>query len=204
MTEKSLELDLATTRSLLRAVDDALPDGPEIAIRVDGGVGVMSINPTRVTQDVDMFEPRYSDDLRQAILVVAKHNDLPESWMNNDPALFGGIDVDVFDVAREPLFRGRRLVVYIFDLPALLALKILASRDRDTDDITLLMHKTGLTTPRQLRQLLRDYFDHQPQLQAELNWAYLNVQDLRLREIVGFGCVGRCVGHDVTRIPRAA
>ena len=27
---------------------------------------------------------------------------------------------------------------------------------------------------------------------------------LRLRANVGFGCAGRCVGHDVTRIPRAA
>ena len=26
----------------------------------------------------------------------------------------------------------------------------------------------------------------------------------RLRDFVGFGCAGRCVGHDVTRIARAA
>ena len=30
------------------------------------------------------------------------------------------------------------------------------------------------------------------------------MQKLRLRDFVGFGCAGRCVGHDVTRIARAA
>ena len=138
---------------------------------------MMTVDQGRLTEDIDMFESRYPDDLHTAILTVADIEGLPDSWMNNDPA-HSGINVDDIDTASGPLFSGRRLTVYAFDIYGLLALKVLASRDRDTGDALLLMHRTGITTPARLRQLLQDYFGHQPQLQADLGWAYLNVDDL--------------------------
>lgn len=163
--------------SLLRAVDDILPDGSRIVIRVGGGVGMMTVDHGRLTEDIDMFESRYPSDLHEAILTVANNEGLPDRWMNNDPA-HSGINVNDIDTASDPLFCGRRLTVYSLNLYGLLALKVLASRDRDTEDILLLMHKTRITTPGRLRRLLEDYFGHQPQLQADLDWAYLNVEDL--------------------------
>ena len=172
-----ITLDWNRVMSLLRAVDNILPDGPRIVVRVGGGVGVMTVDRSRLTEDIDMFEPRYPSDLHNAILTVANNEGLPDSWMNNDPA-HSGINVDYLDTAADPLFYGRRLTVYSFDIYGLLALKVLASRDRDTEDILLLMHKTRITTPSRLRRLLDDFFGHQPQLQADLDWAYLNVEDL--------------------------
>ena len=163
--------------SLLSAVDNILPDGPRIVIRVGGGVGMMTVDQCRLTEDIDMFESRYPSDLQNAILTVANDEGLPDSWMNNDPA-HSGINVEELDTAADPMFCGRRLTVYSFDIYGLLALKVLASRDRDTEDILLLMHKTRITTPSRLRRFLDDFFGHQMQLQADLNWAYLNVEDL--------------------------
>lgn len=163
--------------SLLHAVDDILPDGPRIVVRVGGGVGMMTVDPSRLTEDIDMFESRYPSDLHDAILTVANDEGLPDTWMNNDPA-HTGINPDDLDTATDPLFSGRRLTVHSFDIPGLLALKMLAGRDRDTEDILLLMHKTRMTTPPRLRRLLDDFFGHRPQLQADLNWAHLNVEYL--------------------------
>ena len=103
-----------------------------------------------------MFESRYPSDLHEAILTVANNEGLPDSWMNNDPA-HSGINVNDLDTASDPLFCGRRLTVYSFDMYGLLALKVLASRDRDTEDILLLMHKTRITTPGRLRRLQRTF-----------------------------------------------
>ena len=172
-----ITLDWNRMISLLRAVDNILPDGPRIVVRVGGGVGMMTVDRTRLTEDIDMFESRYPSDLHDAILAVASSEGLPDSWMNNDPA-HSGINADDLDTAADPLFCGRRLTVYSFDIPGLLALKMLAGRDRDTEDILLLMHRTRMTTPPRLRRLLDDFFRHQPQLQAATNWAYLNVEDL--------------------------
>ncbi len=161
--------------SLLGAVDDQLPDGPPIHIRVGGGVGMMKLDPHRLTEDVDLFDRCYPAELRRAAVSVARSEGLADDWLNNDIGRFG-IDTDSFDTDQAPLFVGRRLVVSTFDPHALLALKLLAGRETDTSDIFLLMSATGLTSPAGLRELLDDCFGHQ-EMKGLLDWAYARVDD---------------------------
>ncbi len=162
--------------ALLQAVDDQLQDGPPIHIRVGGGVGMMRVNPHRLTEDVDVFDRSYPDELHRAAAAVAKNEGLPADWLNNDIAHFG-IDTEGFDTDPAPLFAGRRLVVTCFSLRALLALKLLAGRETDTNDILLLMRETGLTSPAGLREMLDDYLGYQ-ETKSSRDWAYARVEDL--------------------------
>lgn len=166
-------LDADRVITLLRAVDDELPDGPPIHVRVGGGVGMMSYDPGRLTDDVDMFDRNPPDELLDAAARVAKRQGLPDRWLNNQVARFG-IDGTGFELDPSPLFSGRRLVVHAFDTYALLALKLRAGRGKDTKDILMLMRATGITTPDGLRRVLDDYFaGYGPD-----NWAYINTDDL--------------------------
>lgn len=162
--------------ALLQAVDDQLPDGPPIHIRVGGGVGMMRLNPHRLTDDVDVFDRSYPDELHRAAVAVANNEGLPADWLNNDIAHFG-IDTEGFDTDPAPLFAGRRLVVTSFSLRALLTLKLLAGRETDTNDIFLLMRETGLTSPAGLREMLDDYLGYQ-ETKGSRDWAYARVEDL--------------------------
>ena len=166
-------LDLGRVMHLLRAVDDHLGDGPPIRVLVGGGVAMMRHNPNRLTVDVDVFDYWLPDELQRAAAKVARSAGLPGDWLNND-VRYVSVNTDGFDVDPAPLFAGKRLVVNLFSVHSLLVLKLLASRDRDEEDIFLLMHKTGLTTPAALRAFLDEHVEQQP----GLNWAYVRIEDL--------------------------
>ena len=80
---------LSRVIALFHAVDDLLEDGPPIAIRVGGGAAMMLHNPSRLTEDVDVFDRVLPPELREAAIRVARSEGIPDSWLNNEVARLG-------------------------------------------------------------------------------------------------------------------
>ena len=113
-----------------------------------------------------MFDRALPPELREAAIRVARSEGIPDSWLNNEVARLGE-DGTGFGLDQTPLFSGRRLFVYAFDMYALIALKLVARRDKDEDDIFRLMEATHHTTPSSLAELVADYFGPQGYAWAE-------------------------------------
>ena len=158
---------LARVLELLAAVDAELPEGPPIEVPVGGAVAMMSIAPGRVSEDIDAYEPLLHLDLVAAILVVAEREGLDPGWFNNAAAQFG---LPEFDLRPQPLYSGRRLVVRIMEPVTMLLLKLNAGRDKDMDDILLLMTDSGFTTEDDLLMLIASYFDDHPTSNLDREW----------------------------------
>ncbi len=73
---------LSRVIALLHTVDDLLEDGPPIAIRVGGGAAMMLHNPSRLTEDVDVFDRVLPPELREAAIRVARSEGIPDSRLD--------------------------------------------------------------------------------------------------------------------------
>jgi len=158
---------LARVLELVAAVDAAMPQGPPIEIAVGGAVAMMQIAPGRLSEDIDVYEASLHPDLAAAVEVVAEREGLDPGWLNNAAAQFG---LPVFDVRPEPLYEGRRLVLRVMEPVTMLLLKLNAGRDKDLNDIVLLMDGTGFTTEDDLLMLIDSYFEDHPDSNPARAW----------------------------------
>jgi len=152
---------------LVAAVDAAMPEGTPIEVAVGGAVAMMQIAPGRLSEDIDVYEASLPPDLAAAVEVVAEREGLDPGWLNNAAAQFG---LPVFDVRPEPLYEGRRLVLRVMEPVTMLLLKLNAGRDKDVNDILLLMGETGFTTEDDLFMLIDSYFEDHPESNLDRAW----------------------------------
>lgn len=158
---------LARVLELVAAVDAAMPEGPPIEVAVGGAVAMMQIAPGRLSEDIDVYEASLHPDLTAAVAVVAGCEGLDPGWLNNAAAQFG---LPVFDLQPEPLYEGRRLVLRVMEPVTLLLLKLNAGRDKDMNDILLLMAETRFTTEDDLLMLIDSYFKDHPESNLDRAW----------------------------------
>ena len=158
---------LARVLELVAAVDAAMPEGPPIEVAVGGAVAMMQIAPGRLSEDIDVYEASLHPDLAAAVAVVAEREGLDPGWLNNAAAQFG---LPVFDLQPEPLYEGRRLVLRVMEPVTMLLLKLNAGRDKDMNDILLLMTATGFTTEDDLSMLIDSYFEDHPESNLDHSW----------------------------------
>ena len=158
---------LARVLELVAAVDAAMPEGPPIQIAVGGAVAMMQIAPGRLSEDIDVYEASLHPDLEAAVAVVAGREGLDPGWLNNAAAQFG---LPVFDLRPEPLYEGRRMVLRVMEPVTMLLLKLNAGRDKDLNDILLLMAETGFTTGDDLMMLIDSYFEDHPESNLDRAW----------------------------------
>ena len=158
---------LARVLELVAAVDAAMPDGPPIEVAVGGAVAMMQIAPGRQSEDIDVYEASLHPDLAAAVAVVAEREGLDPGWLNNAAAQFG---LPVFDLQPEPLYEGQRLVLKVMEPVTMLLLKLNAGRDKDVNDILLLMDETGFTTEDDVLILIDSYFEDHPESNLDRAW----------------------------------
>lgn len=166
MVTNDKELDADEIKRLLHRLDDVLNDrGHRVELYVVGGANMaLAVDSRRSTTDVDAVVKRGFDVVFDAAAEVAKTEPgLPADWLNPEftgGTPDGGLAWSFFDNSEddEPstLFEGRSLTVKLASPEMMLALKTLASRDRDMNDIYALMRMTGIRTPQELgRNLVR-------------------------------------------------
>jgi hypothetical protein len=105
---------------------------------VGGAAMTLAYDTRRTTRDVDaVFEPKKT--VYEAARGIADRHDLPEDWLNDAVKGFlHGSDPDATPVLDTPGLR-----VDVASPRYLLAMKLLAARDEDVDDILILYRHCG-------------------------------------------------------------
>ena len=141
-------------------------------LMIGGAYMLLVANAPRSTDDVDFFwleeEDRTLEQgiyaLRDAVQVVARRNKLEIDWFNYMTHL---LMYDQVIVPKGKLWKCfGPLHIHVPSKEYILALKIIAGRDKDIEDSKILLQQTQVKTRQQAQQLLDDYI---PSLTQEIN-----------------------------------
>jgi len=124
----------------LRELDEQL-SSPLDVILIGGAAMILHFGASRATRDIDVLVLRGDlTELRRAVKVVARDRELPEDWMSDAAKGFADILPPDFYHRLAPLtFPFRRLRLYALGRPEQVAMKIVALREQDLEDLELLL-----------------------------------------------------------------
>lgn len=151
----------------LQALDAELAQRPvkkPVRLVVVGGIYMMFFLHNRSsTKDVDIVPLDFPDTtnpnketkaFRSAVNIVARQYGLRRDWMNDVVAAF------IPGLGPVTLWRNYScLQIYVPDSEYILALKLLAGREKDEDDILVLCEKLQVRTREQAQAILDRYSD---------------------------------------------
>jgi len=125
---------------LLRQVDASLESPIEIVV-VGGAAMILHFGAERATRDIDAIVLRGAAvELRAAARAVARVRDLDEDWLNDGVKGYSGILPPDFATRLTALRLGlSKLTVYALGRPDQAAMKIVALREQDLEDLELLL-----------------------------------------------------------------
>ena len=134
-------MNTSTVESALRRLGEVLGDGPGIEILLVGGAAGMItglLPPTRVTTDCDVMAylpPDTMTTVELAATQVADELGLAANWLNSDVQLRLDALPDGWEQRRIAVSIHGRLRVSAVSRPDLIAMKVLAGRDQDIEDL---------------------------------------------------------------------
>lgn len=130
---------------VLRDLDRQLSSSCDV-ILVGGAAMILHFGANRVTRDVDVLLRGDLSELRQAIKVVARKHNLPEDWMSDAVKGFADILPQDFYHRLVPLDLSlEHLRLYVLRRPEQVAMKIVALREQDLEDLELLLPQLSET-----------------------------------------------------------
>ena len=124
----------------LRMLDERLSSSLDVAL-IGGAAMILHFGASRATRDVDVLVLRGNlAELRRAVKAVAHERDLPEDWLSDAAKGFADILPPDFYHRLTPLpFAFQHLRLYALGRPEQAALKIVALREQDLEDLELLL-----------------------------------------------------------------
>lgn len=160
MTGQSPLMDRPAIERALRALGDRLARRGVVAdLYVVGGAAMaLAYDARRITRDIDALVQPHGAVIAEA-RQVARDLDLPESWLNEQASVYVSTEPD----PQAPrVFDHPNLRVAAASARHLLAMKVMAGRRRDGDDIRLLAGVLGLSTPQEVLAVVADVFPDEP------------------------------------------
>lgn len=132
-------------------------------LMIGGAYMLLLLDAPRTTNDVDFFWLEENDEvlqqeiyaLRDAVEIVAVNNKLDTDWINHMTHLL------MYDQVKIP--KGRiwkrfgPLHVHVPSREYIFALKMIAARDKDTEDMDMLYQRTKVRTRQQAQELIDRY-----------------------------------------------
>jgi predicted nucleotidyltransferase len=124
----------------LRELDDELSAPVDLVI-VGGAAMILHFGAGRATRDVDVLAVQGDvDTFWRAVRSVAAARDLPEDWISDAAKGFGSVLPPDYRARLDRLdIGGDRLSLFVLGRPEQVALKIIALREQDLEDLDLLM-----------------------------------------------------------------
>ena len=125
-------------------------------VYVAGGARMaFGLSDGRVTSDIDAAFRKTEGPVGQALAAVAERNGLAPDWINS--AMVGSAPTSA-DAGETTLYEGRRLRIVGASPKRLLAMKVMALRDKDHNDIRALMKITGVWSVEQIETLVKEEY----------------------------------------------
>lgn len=133
-------------------------------ILIGGAAMILYFEAKRTTNDVDVFILRgEASELRKAVKIVAENHKLPEDWLNDAAKGFAGILLSDFYHRLIPLdYKFKNIRLYALGRPELAALKIIALREQDLEDLELLMPKITETDKKVIVEIMNHVNSFRP------------------------------------------
>jgi hypothetical protein len=169
----------AEVETYFAALDEALAEQPmkkPVRVVVVGGIYMVCFVKNRAsTKDVDIVPLDFPDTMnsnqetkafRSAVNAVAKRYGIKRDWMNDVVASFTP-ELDPNSVILWHDYPN--LQVYVPHAEFILALKLLAGRERDEDDIVALSESLNITTREQAQELVDRYAEKWWQKECSLD-----------------------------------
>lgn len=124
----------------LQELDKRL-SSPLDLVLIGGAAMILHFGASRATRDIDVLVLRGDlTELRRAVKAVARGRDLPEDWLTDAAKGFADILPPDFYHRLTPLpFPFRQLRLYALGRPEQVAMKIVALREQDLEDLELLL-----------------------------------------------------------------
>ncbi|MBC8180351.1 hypothetical protein H8E88_04425 [candidate division KSB1 bacterium] len=110
-------------------------------ILIGGAAMILYFGAKRTTRDIDVLILRGgASELRKAVKKVAEEHELPKDWLNDAAKGFAGILKSDFYHRLIPLeYTFENIRLYVLGRAELIALKIIALREQDLEDLELLL-----------------------------------------------------------------
>jgi hypothetical protein len=140
----------------LQELDAQLSSNCDLLL-IGGAAMILHFGASRATRDVDMLV-MHSDlsDLRRAIKIVAQRRDLPEDWINDAAKGFADILPPDFERRLTQLDLSlQHLHLFALGIPEQAAMKIIALREQDLEDLELLLSSIAEADKDVLRSIMR-------------------------------------------------
>ena len=160
MQKNDIETNLAKLGQELRAMGVQHP----VSILLVGGAFMLTqIQNRQTTDDIDVLLKDVNDSMtspnyqifKAAVWAVASKNKIPGAWLND---IIGDFLRDVSNVPEGTLWRKYdQLEVFLPPKEYILALKLLAGRQKDREDILALCQQLQIQTREQAQRLLDRY-----------------------------------------------
>ena len=133
-------MDRAELVQALHELDVSLAAPCDIIV-IGGAAMILHFGARRATRDIDVLLLRGdAGELRRAVRDVAKLHDLPDDWLSDAAKGFADILPPDFYHRLTPLpLPLQRLHVYVLGRPEQAAMKIVALREQDLEDLELLL-----------------------------------------------------------------
>lgn len=133
-------MDKHELTEVLQELDERLSSSFDVIV-IGGAAMILHFGARRATRDVDVLVLRGDlTELRQAVKVVAGERDLPEDWMSDAAKGFADVLPSDFYHRLVPLeLTFRHIRLYALGRSEQVALKIVALREQDLEDLELLL-----------------------------------------------------------------
>ncbi len=141
-------LDAAQLLRLFDEVDRELTS--EVSILIGGGASLALLWGSRGTYDVDVVSDDMTPELRAAVARVGTRAGISEDWLNDGAKGFA----PYLPAGPELVFDGSNLRVFSANARYLLAMKLMAARGEDGEDIQVLMEKARMFAVEDLLELV--------------------------------------------------
>jgi predicted nucleotidyltransferase len=157
MNDSWREFDRTELLQLLRELGEILDGwGLTASIYIVGGTAMtLTLNSRRATRDIDAYFRDHKEALLRAADIVGERHGLKPGWFNSTAAMFLPTELDPHP--GELSFPGLRATVASPEY--LLAMKLIASRGKDYDDLERLFNFLGITTPQEAADIANRLFD---------------------------------------------
>jgi hypothetical protein len=160
VTDESPTLDRSQMEDAFRRLGERLARRGAVAdLYVIGGAAMaMAYDARRATRDIDaVFEPHGA--VREEADAVAAELGLPRWWLNEQASAYvapGG------DPDGPRVFESTGIRVVAASPKHLLAMKALAARRRDVEDLRILVERLGMTSPDEVVEVVEQVFPDEP------------------------------------------
>lgn len=122
---------------------------------IGGAVLVVEHELRESTRDLDAASVRPHQQVLEAAAVVAHEMGLPRGWLNEQAAMFAPRTADW---RRSDVFDHPNLRLFVIEASQLLAMKALAGRPTDLEDLVFLIGEVGARTTDDVEQLVARHF----------------------------------------------